>query len=67
MMHRLANFAAHEDGAVTVDWVVLTAGLVGFGSIIFLNLSDPIQHVDSETGTALSSMEVHQPEFNISY
>lgn len=25
------NFLRSEDGAVTVDWVVLTAAVVGFG------------------------------------
>jgi Flp pilus assembly pilin Flp len=28
---RLSNFAHNESGAVTVDWVVLTAAMVGLG------------------------------------
>jgi len=27
----IKNFARDEDGAVTVDWVVLTAAIVGLG------------------------------------
>ena len=30
----LTRFAADESGAVTVDWVVLTAGLVGLAAIV---------------------------------
>ena len=30
----IARFRTEEDGAVTVDWVVLTAGLVGLAAII---------------------------------
>jgi hypothetical protein len=30
----LKNFIAAEDGAITVDWVVLTAATVGLGLII---------------------------------
>lgn len=28
------SFIAKEDGAVTVDWVVLTAAVVGLGAVI---------------------------------
>ena len=28
MLHRVRAFLAREDGAVTADWVVLTAGIV---------------------------------------
>lgn len=31
MTNFIKNFCADEDGAVTVDWVVLTAGVVGLG------------------------------------
>ncbi len=30
MYRRLKTFRDQEDGAVTVDWVVLTAAIVGF-------------------------------------
>lgn len=30
MRNRLSAFSNEEDGAVTVDWVVLTAAIVGF-------------------------------------
>jgi Flp pilus assembly pilin Flp len=31
MINFFKNFRADEDGAVTVDWVVLTAAVVGLG------------------------------------
>ncbi|WP_368344295.1 Flp family type IVb pilin [Pelagovum sp. HNIBRBA483] len=31
MLNFIKNFRREEDGAVTVDWVVLTAAIVGLG------------------------------------
>ena len=31
MRNTITNFIASEDGAVTVDWVVLSAAVVGLG------------------------------------
>lgn len=31
MKNRISEFCRREDGAVTVDWVVLTAAVVGLG------------------------------------
>ncbi|KPP86833.1 MAG: hypothetical protein HLUCCA08_16245, partial [Rhodobacteraceae bacterium HLUCCA08] len=31
MLNFIKNFRRDEDGAVTVDWVVLTAAIVGLG------------------------------------
>ncbi|MGC9371224.1 MAG: Flp family type IVb pilin [Paracoccaceae bacterium] len=31
MRHDIKKFLRHEDGAVTIDWVVLTAALVALG------------------------------------
>ena len=30
----LAHFIAAEDGAITVDWVVLSAALIGMGMVL---------------------------------
>ena len=37
------NFLKSESGAVTVDWVVLTAGLVGVGLVVGNTLTPVIQ------------------------
>ncbi|WP_039019981.1 Flp family type IVb pilin [Halocynthiibacter namhaensis] len=34
MLNFIKNFANDESGAVTVDWVVLTAAIVGLGIVI---------------------------------
>lgn len=36
MFDYLRDFLAREDGAVTVDWVVLTAAVVGLGFSVIL-------------------------------
>ena len=39
-MHKLINqFASGEEGAVTVDWVVLTAAIVGMGFIVITTVA----------------------------
>ena len=38
----LRRFARNEDGAVTVDWVVLTAGIVGIVLVLFTSLTEAL-------------------------
>ena len=40
MFQRVYNFFKTEDGAVTVDWVVLCAGIVALAVIIFTSMQD---------------------------
>ena len=50
------NFKNDEDGAVTVDWVVLTAALVGLGlaviAIISSGLDSAATSINTELGNA---------------
>ncbi|MCX7301984.1 MAG: hypothetical protein NTX73_16695 [Rhodobacterales bacterium] len=39
MLNFIKNFRADEDGAVTVDWVVLTAAIVGLGIAVLTTVS----------------------------
>ncbi len=39
MLNYIQNFARDEDGAVTVDWVVLTAAIVGLGIAVLTSVS----------------------------
>ncbi|MGI9369618.1 MAG: hypothetical protein ACR2O2_12355 [Ruegeria sp.] len=64
MLNNVRKFSADEDGAVTVDWVVLTAGVVALGSIAYWALAEPFRQIDSETGTALSNVSVREITFN---
>lgn len=38
MMNFIKNFRKDEDGAVTVDWVVLTAAVVGLAIAAFTSI-----------------------------
>jgi len=43
MIKLIAKFAADETGAVTVDWVVLAAGIVGVGIAVASSISDGLE------------------------
>jgi Flp pilus assembly pilin Flp len=45
------SFVADEAGAVTVDWVVLTAAIVGLGIAVIVAVSSGVNTL----GTAISS------------
>ena len=43
MLNFIKNFRADEDGAVTVDWVVLTAAIVGLGMVVMKTVGGGIE------------------------
>ncbi|MGR3468637.1 MAG: hypothetical protein ACU0CI_12245 [Shimia sp.] len=47
-MKLLAKFRADEHGAVTVDWVVLTAAIVGLGIAIMTTVSQGVADLAAE-------------------
>jgi Flp pilus assembly pilin Flp len=48
------NFARDEDGAVTVDWVVLTAAIVGLGIAVLTTVGGGVMDLGNAIGTDLS-------------
>ena len=48
------NFARDEDGAVTVDWVVLTAAIVGLGIAVITSVSSGVNTLGNNISTNLS-------------
>ena len=38
-MERIANFLRREDGAITVDWVVLSAAIIGLGMVVLITIA----------------------------
>jgi hypothetical protein len=42
LLQTIKNFATEESAAVTVDWVVLTAAIVGLGLIVMFTVGDGI-------------------------
>ncbi|WP_371226126.1 Flp family type IVb pilin [Roseovarius sp. 2305UL8-3] len=49
------TFLKDEDGAVTVDWVVLTAAIVGLGVAGIASVQTGITGLASEIGTAVNN------------
>jgi Flp pilus assembly pilin Flp len=55
MMNFIKNFRADEDGAVTVDWVVLTAAVVGLAVAAYSSIQSGASSLTSQTGTFLEN------------
>lgn len=55
MMKFIKNFKKDEDGAVTVDWVVLTAAVVGLAVAAYGSIKDGATDLTSATNTYMSS------------
>ena len=51
------NFARNEDGAVTVDWVVLTAAIVGLGVAVMTQVGGGVMDLGDAIGTDLTATE----------
>jgi hypothetical protein len=54
MLQTFKTFASDEAGAVTVDWVVLTAALVGLGLAVMGVVSSGIGNVSAQIETSLA-------------
>jgi Flp pilus assembly pilin Flp len=57
MLNFIKNFRADEDGAVTVDWVVLTAAIVGLGIAVLTTVSQGAETLATDIGTELTSID----------
>ncbi len=49
------TFLNDEDGAVTVDWVVLTAAIVGLGVAGIVSVQDGITGLATDIGNAVNN------------
>ena len=54
MLNAIKTFAGDESGAVTVDWVVLTAALVGLGLAVMGVVSKGVGTMSTQIETGLS-------------
>jgi len=52
------NFCRDEDGAVTVDWVVLTAAIVGLGIAVLTSVSGGTTSLAGTISGELGSMTI---------
>ena len=52
------QFIHAEDGAITVDWVVLTAAVAGLVTAIFVTLGNDTADYSEDIGTFMSSQGI---------
>ncbi|MFB9151494.1 Flp family type IVb pilin [Roseovarius ramblicola] len=60
MMNFFKTFARDEDGAVTVDWVVLTAAIVGLGIAAIATVKGGVDSLAGEIDGSLSAGKVEK-------
>jgi len=58
MLDFIKNFRADEDGAVTVDWVVLTAAIVGLGIAIVVTVRTGANDLATDISSSLTAGSV---------
>ncbi|TNC47812.1 hypothetical protein FHG66_15690 [Rubellimicrobium rubrum] len=56
----ICRFSRDENGAVTVDWVVLTAGLIIFGVLVASSIIGGATNMSTGMGAKLGEAEVPQ-------
>jgi len=54
----IKTFAADESGAVTVDWVVLTAAIVGLGIAVVTSVRTGVNDLAGDINTSLAGATV---------
>lgn len=57
MINFIKNFSNDEDGAVTVDWVVLTAAVVGLAVAAYGSIKDGAIALTADTATYMGSQD----------
>ena len=62
-MSDLVNFLKSEDGAVTVDWVVLTASIIALGLAVVVSIAGGVTSVSGGLGTNLGAGQVAELDF----
>jgi len=59
----IKRFGKDEDGAVTVDWVVLTAALVGLGIAVLAAVEGGLSDLSNDIGGELQK-DIIDTDFN---
>ncbi|WP_368187049.1 hypothetical protein [Aestuariibius sp. HNIBRBA575] len=58
MLNFIKNFRQDEDGAVTVDWVVLTAAIVGLGIAVLTSVGNGTTALGSKVSSQLANQTI---------
>jgi len=57
LFNLIKTFSRDEDGAVTVDWVVLTAAIVGLGIAVLTSVSGGTTSLADKISSELDGMD----------
>ncbi|AWD21232.1 Flp family type IVb pilin [Fuscovulum blasticum] len=57
LLNIMKRFQKDEDGAVTVDWVVLTAAVVGLGIIVLAAIKPAISGLSASIATEIGKAD----------
>lgn len=63
-MIKLINFLKNEDGAVTVDWVVLTGSVIGMGLVVVSLIAGGATDASGSVGAGLEAAQPVALDFN---
>ena len=55
LLNLFKSFKSDESGAVTVDWVVLTAAIVGLGLVVMTSVGGGITTLATTIGTEVGA------------
>jgi Flp pilus assembly pilin Flp len=58
MLNFIKNFRNDEDGAVTVDWVVLTAAIVGLGIAVLTSVGNGTTALGDKISSQLAAQTI---------
>ena len=58
MIENLRKFTKSEDGAITVDWVVLTSVVLGLAGAVVVSVQSGVESAGSNVTTELSGITV---------
>ena len=58
MIKFIKNFRKDENGAVTVDWVVLTAAVVGLAVAAYSTIETQTQNLAADIGATIDNEDV---------
>ncbi|WP_146344444.1 hypothetical protein [Falsiphaeobacter marinintestinus] len=58
MFDKLKKFRRSEDGAVTVDWVVLTAAVVALAGVAIVSLQSASGGLGNNVGDTLTNTQI---------
>lgn len=58
MIKNLTDFFVNDDGAVTVDWVVLTAAVIGLGMVVITPVAYSTENSSQQVANAIMNVPV---------